>query len=88
MTGTVDSQGRVLIPQQPRDALGVAPGCEVGVTAFSADGTIVPGGPTARLVVGEDGHWVARSASVVTDEMIAAVRDRLRFRSPQDIFQL
>jgi len=75
MKATVDSGGRVLIPKQLRDALGLAPGCEVSITPYSAGVTIVPSGPTARLVKGEDGHWVARSATVVTDEMIAAMRD-------------
>ena len=76
MKATIDSGGRVLIPKQLRDALGLVPGSQVSITPYSAGVNIVPGGPTARLVE-VDGRLVARSQTVVTDDMVRALRDPL-----------
>lgn len=65
----VDSVGRVLIPKQLREALGLHSGTTVDISFYGAGLQITPGGRTARLVE-EDGLLVARGTHKITDEIM------------------
>jgi AbrB family looped-hinge helix DNA binding protein len=78
MLVTVDSAGRVMLPKQVRDSIGLSPGQRVDVTVYGAGLSLMPQGPTARLVRDEDGLLVAHSDSEVTDQMIRALIDEGR----------
>ncbi|OLP01909.1 AbrB family transcriptional regulator [Mycolicibacterium porcinum] len=75
MEAVIDSGGRVVLPKQLRDALGLAPGATVDISAYGGGIQIVPGGRTARLARDEDGRLIATADTVVTDEMMFALID-------------
>ncbi len=75
MEATIDSGGRVLLPKSLRDALGLTPGSKVDVSPYGSGVQITPGGRTARLERDEDGRLVARSETVVTDDLMFALID-------------
>lgn len=75
MEAVIDSAGRVVLPKQLRDALGLAPGAKVDISAYGGGLHIVPGGRTAGLERDADGRLVARADTVVTDEMMFALID-------------
>lgn len=75
MEAVIDSWGRVVLPKQLRDALGLTPGSTVDISAYGAALQIVPAGRTARLERDEDGRLVATADTVVTDEMLFALID-------------
>lgn len=75
MKATVDSVGRILIPKQLRDALGLGPGSEVDISAYGSGLTVLPEGRTARIVLNEDGLPVATGTTVITDEIMFALID-------------
>ncbi|MFT3833626.1 MAG: AbrB/MazE/SpoVT family DNA-binding domain-containing protein [Micropruina sp.] len=75
MEATIDAMGRVMLPKALRDALGLAPGSKVDVSAYGAGVQITPGGRTARLVHDVDGRLVAQSTTVVTDSTIFSLLD-------------
>jgi AbrB family looped-hinge helix DNA binding protein len=75
MEAIIDSGGRVVLPKQLRDALGLTPGSKVDISAYGEGLQIVPGGRTARVERDDDGRLVARPDTVVTDEMMFAIID-------------
>ncbi|MGL5857090.1 MAG: AbrB/MazE/SpoVT family DNA-binding domain-containing protein [Angustibacter sp.] len=74
MKATVDSVGRVVLPKQFRDALGLAPGTIVDISRYGAGLQVVPGGRTARLV-DKDGVLVGTSDTTVDDDVVFALVD-------------
>ena len=58
MEASIDGVGRLVVPKQLRDALGLVAGAVVDVSLYGAGLTIVPGGRSAVLVE-VDGHLVA-----------------------------
>lgn len=75
MEATIDSGGRLLLPKSVREALGLAPGSKVDVSAYGGGVQIIPGGRTARLERAADGHLVAEAQTDVTDEQMFALID-------------
>lgn len=75
MEATIDSVGRILLPKSLRDALGLAPGTKVDISAYGAGVQVTPGGRTARLQHDVEGRLVAVSDTVVTDEDVFALID-------------
>lgn len=75
MKAVIDSGGRILVPKQLREALGLTPGSTVDISAYGTGLQIVPGGRSARLVRNKDGRLVANADTVVTDEMMFALID-------------
>jgi AbrB family looped-hinge helix DNA binding protein len=75
MKATIDSAGRLLLPKSIRDALGLTPGSTVDVSPYGGGVQITPGGRTARLERSDDGRLVARSETVVTDDVMFALID-------------
>jgi AbrB family looped-hinge helix DNA binding protein len=75
MEAVIDSMGRIVVPKPWRVALGLVPGSKVDISPYGAGLQVIPGGRTARLVQDEDGDWVARSQTVVTDETLYALID-------------
>lgn len=75
MEATIDSGGRILLPKSLREALGLAPGSTVDVSAYGAGVQITPGGRTARLQHAPDGRLVAVSETTVTDDDMFALID-------------
>jgi AbrB family looped-hinge helix DNA binding protein len=75
MKAVIDSGGRVVLPKHLRDALGLAPGTTVDISAYGAGLQVTPGGRTARLEREADGRLVSRGDAVVTDEMMHALID-------------
>ncbi|MEQ3554895.1 AbrB/MazE/SpoVT family DNA-binding domain-containing protein [Pseudonocardia nematodicida] len=73
MKATIDSAGRLVIPKQLRDRLGLSPG-EVDVEADGADLRVRPAADDA--LVEEDG-WllVPPTGNPVTDEDVQRLRD-------------
>lgn len=70
MEAVIDSAGRIVVPKPLRDALGLRPGTVVDISRYGSGVQITPGGRTARLERDATGRLVARSDTVVTDEMM------------------
>ncbi|MGL5867182.1 MAG: AbrB/MazE/SpoVT family DNA-binding domain-containing protein [Dermatophilaceae bacterium] len=65
----VDSVGRVVLPKQLRDALGITPGTLVDISRHGAGLHLVPGGRTARLVE-RGGVLVGTSETEINDDVV------------------
>lgn len=63
------------MPKALRDALGLVPGSKVDLSRYGSGVQLTPQGRTARLERDEDGRLVARSDTVVTDEVMFAIID-------------
>jgi AbrB family looped-hinge helix DNA binding protein len=74
---TMDKAGRLVIPKALRDALGLGEGGVVDVTLYGPGLQLVPSGRTALIVQTNDG-WVARSETVVDDEIVFGLIDAMR----------
>ncbi len=77
MEATVDSVGRIVLPKQLRERMGLVAGSTVDVSVYGDGLHIAPVGRTARLVE-EDGVLVAVSDTQVTDEDVFGLIDSLR----------
>lgn len=75
MEATIDSGGRILLPKSLRDALGLAPGSKVDISAYGGGVQVTPGGRTARLQRDASGRLVAVSETIVTDDDMFALID-------------
>ncbi|MBX7450994.1 AbrB/MazE/SpoVT family DNA-binding domain-containing protein [Mycolicibacterium sp. 3033] len=75
MEAVIDSGGRIVLPKQLRDALGLTPGSTVDVSAYGGGLQITPGGRTARVERDANGRLVARADTEVSDEMMFALID-------------
>ncbi|MFN8100797.1 MAG: AbrB/MazE/SpoVT family DNA-binding domain-containing protein [Mycobacterium sp.] len=75
MEAVIDSSGRIVLPKQLCDALGLTPGTKVDISAYGGGLHVVPGGRTARLERDDDGRLVAQADTVVTDEMTFGLID-------------
>jgi AbrB family looped-hinge helix DNA binding protein len=71
---TVDSAGRVVIPEPLRDALVLAPGATVDITLYRSGLHLAPHGRTARLVE-QDGLLVVTGGTEIDDEVVQALID-------------
>ena len=78
MEAVIDSGGRVVLPKHLREALGLAAGSTVDISAYGDGLRIVPGGRTARLEREEDGRLVARADTGITDDTVFALIDAAR----------
>jgi AbrB family looped-hinge helix DNA binding protein len=77
METTIDSVGRIVLPKQLRDRLGLVPGTTVDVSQYGAGLQVLPSGRTARIVE-VDGITAAESDTPVTDEIVFGLIDSLR----------
>ena len=77
METTIDAVGRIVVPKQLRDSLGLQPGATVDITAYGAGLQVLPAGRTARIVQ-VDGTTVAQSDTPVTDDVVFGLIDSLR----------
>ncbi len=75
MEAVIDSVGRIVVPKALRDALGLTPGTVVDISQYGNGVQVTPGGRTARLERDGTGRLVARSDTVVTDEMMFGLID-------------
>lgn len=75
MEAVIDSGGRIVLPKQLRDALGLVPGAKVDISAYGGGLQITPGGRTARIERDANGRLVAHADTEVTDEMMFALID-------------
>lgn len=75
MKVTIDSAGRLLLPKQLRDSLGLTPGTVVDVADWGGVVQLTPGGRTAQLQRTSEGRLVGVSATVVTDSDMFALID-------------
>ena len=69
--------GRIVVPKQLRDSLGLQPGTTVEISAYGAGLQVRPAGRTARIVEIE-GDTVAESSTPVTDDIVFGMIDSLR----------
>lgn len=74
METTVDSVGRIVVPKQFRDALGLTAGSTVDISTYGAGLQIVPSGRTARLVT-VDGVLAAESTTTIDDDTVFGLLD-------------
>lgn len=74
METTIDAAGRIVVPKQLRDALGLEAGTVVDISSYGSGLTLIPRGRTARLVE-VDGRLVADSGREITDNDIFAIID-------------
>ena len=74
METTMDSAGRIILPKQVRDALGLSPGTVLDVSSYGSGLTLIPRRRTVRLIE-EDGRLVADCERVITDQDVFAVID-------------
>jgi AbrB family looped-hinge helix DNA binding protein len=77
MEATIDSVGRIVLPKQLRDRLGLVPGGKVDISLYGDGLHIAPTGRTARIEQ-HDGQWVAVSDTPITDEDIFDLVDSIR----------
>jgi AbrB family looped-hinge helix DNA binding protein len=77
MEATVDSVGRIVLPKQLRERLGLVAGTTVDVSVYGDGLHIAPSGRTARLEE-RDGKLVAVSETPVTDDDVFALMDGIR----------
>jgi AbrB family looped-hinge helix DNA binding protein len=77
MQTTIDAAGRIVVPKQLREALGLTPGTTLDISWYGAGLHIVPHGRTARLVE-EDGHLVVDGTTPINDEVVFALVDSVR----------
>ncbi|MCW2524811.1 MAG: putative transcriptional regulator [Frankiales bacterium] len=77
MEVTVDSVGRILVPKQLRDALGLSAGSKVDISWYGGGLQLVPSGRTARLER-EDGVLVLAGDAPLTDEEMFRLIDEGR----------
>lgn len=75
MKAKIDAVGRILIPKQLREGLGMTPGTEVDISAYGGGLTVLRGGRTARIAMNDDGLPVATGETVITDEIMYALID-------------
>ena len=71
---TVDALGRIVVPKQLRDALGLLPGTTVDVSRYGAGLAVVPSGRTARLVE-SGGVLVAAGETTIDDDVVFGLLD-------------
>jgi len=74
MRTTIDKAGRIVVPKQLRDRLGLEPGTELDISEYGAGLQLTPGGRTARLRQ-RAGRLVLESDTIVTDETLFALID-------------
>lgn len=77
MQTTIDGAGRIVVPKQLREALGLGPGSRVDISLYGAGLHLVPSGRTARIVDVE-GQLVSDSATEVTDDVVFRLIDEGR----------
>ena len=77
METTIDQVGRIVVPKQMRDKLGLVAGSKVDVSLYGDGIHLSPAGRTARLER-RDGRLVAVADTVVTDEDVFGLIDSLR----------
>ncbi|MDN5932887.1 MAG: AbrB/MazE/SpoVT family DNA-binding domain-containing protein [Pseudonocardia sp.] len=74
MEATVDSVGRIVVPKQLRDSLGLVAGSTVDISRYGAGLQLVPTGRTARLVE-ESGVLVATGDTTIDDDDVFGLID-------------
>lgn len=77
MEVTIDAGGRIVVPKSLRDALGLAPGTTVDVSAYGRGLMVVAGGRSAVLIESE-GVMVATSKTAFDDEVVFSLVDASR----------
>jgi AbrB family looped-hinge helix DNA binding protein len=75
MRASVDALGRIVVPKQLREALGLRAGTTVDISHYGAGLQILPVGRTARLEASADGSLVAVSDTRVDDEVVFGLID-------------
>jgi AbrB family looped-hinge helix DNA binding protein len=75
----VDSVGRILIPKQLREALGITPGSSVDLSWYGSGLQVIPHGRSAYLIE-EDGRLVIHSDTdeTIDDTTVFALLDEIR----------
>lgn len=74
MRATIDAGGRIVVPKQLREELGLVPGSSVDISRYGAGLQLVPEGRTARIEE-RGGRLVATSATVISDDDVFALID-------------
>lgn len=74
METTVDSVGRIVVPKQLRDELGLKAGSRVDISRYGAGLQLTPAGRTATLVE-ENGVLVATGETTIDDQDVFALID-------------
>lgn len=77
METKLDSVGRIVVPKQLRDALGLIAGSRLDISLYGEGLTLIPENRTARLD-SDGGVLVADSTTIVTDEMVFGLIDSAR----------
>lgn len=75
MEATIDSGGRLLLPKNLRDSLGLSAGSKVDISLYGSGLQIVLGGRTAKVERDSDGRLVSNAETVVTDDVMFALID-------------
>lgn len=74
MEAKIDSVGRIVVPKQLRDEIGLKAGTVVDISRYGAGLQVVPAGRTARLVE-KDGVLVATGETTIDDRDVFALID-------------
>lgn len=77
MEATIDDVGRLVVPKQLREVLGLGPGSKVDISLYGAGIQLIPSGRTAR-VSDVDGVVAADSDTVIDDDVVFGLIDSAR----------
>ena len=81
MRTTIDKAGRIVVPKQMRDELGLEGGAQVEIALVDGRIEIEPAATPVTLVRDKYGYWVARAdrpMPPLTQEMVREVLERIR----------
>ena len=80
MTTTIDSAGRIVIPRDIRNAIGLKPGATVEISVDGGVVTIAPAPMRVKIVKRGRLHIMVPEEELepLTEDVVRAVRDELR----------
>lgn len=75
---SIDSAGRVVVPKQLRDELGLTPGTPLEIDVVDGHIELSTSGEPARLEEGPNGPVVAATGTPLTDEEVRRTLEAVR----------
>jgi len=80
MQVSIDRAGRIVVPKQLRDQLGLSPGTSLEVEAVDDHLELYARGGLARVTEGPNGPIIAATGTVISDDDVRRVLEATRTR--------